>query len=74
MTSVLYGASLNYQNGNPIRFEINKLTNSIGDLRKVVDLQNTEILALKGKVTSLEKGVPHVAVSTGGPTPAPGWQ
>jgi hypothetical protein len=65
MTSVLYGGSLNYQIGNPIRFEINKLTTAISDLKKIVDTQNLEIVSikksagdfdqLKGQVANLER-------------------
>jgi hypothetical protein len=54
MTSVLYSAGLNYQAGNPVRTEINKLTNAIADLRKIVDEQGSEIRTLKALVTSFE--------------------
>jgi hypothetical protein len=47
MTSVLYGGSLNYQIGNPVRFEINKLNTAVNDLKKVVEAQNSEITAFK---------------------------
>ena len=56
MTSVLYSAGLNYQVGNPVRYEINKLTAAIDELRKVVEQQGTEITTLKEKIAHLEGG------------------
>ena len=55
MTSVLYGSGLNYQIGNPVRTEINKVNALVSELRKVVDAQGTELIYLRGRVTTLEK-------------------
>lgn len=65
MTSVLYSSGLNYQAGNPIRTEINKLTNSISDLRKLVEGQSSELTKLREHVVRLEamrlvSGAEHV--------------
>jgi regulator of replication initiation timing len=37
MTSVLYSAGLNYQNGNPVRQEINSVRREVVALRKEVE-------------------------------------
>jgi archaellum component FlaC len=72
MTSVLYSAGLNYQINNPVRIEINRLTSSINDLRKLVDTQSAELNLLRAKVNVLEKeskklgGSPSVGNSGGG--------
>ena len=61
MTSVLYGGSLNYQIGNPVRFEINKLTTSVGDLKKIIDAQGVEIASLKRASSEFDQMKSQVA-------------
>lgn len=61
MTSVLYGGSLNYQIGNPVRFEINKLTTAVGDVKKLIDAQNTEITSLKRASSEFEQMKAQIA-------------
>jgi len=62
MTSVLNGGGLNYQIGNPVRYEITKVNTLVSELRKVVESQGAEVKAksvevveLKQKVANLEK-------------------
>ena len=55
MTSVLFNAGLNYQNGNPVRLGIESNRNDITELRKLLDLHTTEITLLKARVTVAEK-------------------
>lgn len=66
MTSVLYGSGLNYQIGNPVRTEINKVNALVSELRKVVDAQGTELIYLRGRISTLEKAANIT------PPPAPG--
>ena len=64
MTSVLYGAGLNYQIGNPIRTEITKLNNGATELRNLITAQTAEISALRqqlGEVATLRQQVAEVA-------------
>jgi uncharacterized coiled-coil DUF342 family protein len=53
MTSVLYGAGLNYQIGNPLRTEITKLNNGATELRNLVTAQRAEIDALRQQVAEI---------------------
>lgn len=67
MTSVLNGGGLNYQIGNPIRFEFNKINALVSDLKKVVDGQgidvnnvkakSSEVVELKSQVSDLKNKV-----------------
>lgn len=67
MTSVLNLGGLNYQAGNPLRVEIQRINASVVDLRKIVDTQATEINLLRAKVAVLERAAQAVAVA---PRPA----
>ncbi len=67
MTSVLNLGGLNYQNGNPLRVEIQRINTGIVDLRKITDAQALEINLLKAKVAVLEK---TVATAAAAPKPA----
>ena len=49
MTSVLNGGGLNYQIGNPVRYEITKVNTLVSDLKKVVDGNTAEINHVKNK-------------------------
>jgi predicted nucleic acid-binding Zn-ribbon protein len=49
MTSVLNGGGLNYQIGNPVRYEITKVNTLVSDLKKVVDAQGADIKDIKAK-------------------------
>ena len=53
MTSVLYGAGLNYQIGNPIRTEITKLNNGATELRNLITAQTAEISSLRQQVAEV---------------------
>ena len=62
MTSVLNGGGLNYQIGNPVRYEFNKVNALVSDLKKIVEVQvaemrakSVEVVELKQKVANLEK-------------------
>jgi len=55
MTSVLFNAGLNYQNGNPVRLGIEANRNDITDLRKLLDVHTTEITLLKARLAVAEK-------------------
>jgi glycine cleavage system regulatory protein len=55
MTSVLFNAGLNYQNGNPVRLGIEGNRNDILELRKLLDSHTIEINLLKARVTVAEK-------------------
>jgi hypothetical protein len=55
MTSVLYSAGLNYQNGNPIHAEFNKINAIISELRKSLEASKHEsvsIMRLLGNIES----------------------
>jgi hypothetical protein len=67
MTSVLNLGGLNYQAGNPLRVEIQRINASVVDLRKIVDTQATEINLLRAKVAVLERAVGAVVAA---PRPA----
>jgi hypothetical protein len=47
MTSVLYGAGLNYQLGNPVRQEIVAVRRDLDNLRKQVELLTEENLVYR---------------------------
>ena len=53
MTSVLYGGSLNYQVGNPIRHEIMQVTRAIDALRKQVEMLTEENLVYRKHLMKL---------------------
>ena len=53
MTSVLYGAGLNYQLGNPVRQEIVAVRRDIDNLRKQVELLTEENLVYRKHLISL---------------------
>ena len=55
MTSVLFNAGLNYQNGNPVRLGIEANRSDITELRKLLDVHSIEINLLKARVTVAEK-------------------
>ena len=55
MTSVLFNAGLNYQNGNPVRLGIEANRSDITELRKLLDSHTIEINLLKARVTVAEK-------------------
>lgn len=64
MTSVLYGAGLNYQANNPVRVEINKLSAAVSDIRKVIDSMGSEFLKLQSVVSSFDSRI--AALEQGG--------
>jgi archaellum component FlaC len=53
MTSVLNYGGLNYQIGNPIRYEITKVNTAVSDLKKVVDNNAADILLVKAKSSEI---------------------
>jgi len=56
MTSVLYGAGLNYQLGNPVRQEIVAVRRDVDNLRKQVELLTEEnLIYRKHLMTLLQK-------------------
>jgi hypothetical protein len=55
MTSVLFNAGLNYQNGNPVRLGIEANRSDITELRKLLDVHTTEITLLKARLAVAEK-------------------
>jgi hypothetical protein len=67
MTSVLNGGGLNYQIGNPVRYEFTKINTLVSDLKKVVDGQGvvingvktatSEVVELKSQVSDLKNKV-----------------
>jgi len=57
MTSVLFNAGLNYQNGNPVRLGIEGNRNDIAELRKLLDVHTIEINLLKARLAVAEKDV-----------------
>lgn len=61
MTSVLNGGGLNYQIGNPIRYEFNKLNTLVSDLKKVVDGNIADINLMKAKSSEVNELKTQVA-------------
>jgi archaellum component FlaC len=55
MTSVLNGGGLNYQIGNPVRYEITKVNTLVSDLKKVVDSQMSDINLVKMKTSEINE-------------------
>lgn len=55
MTSVLNGGGLNYQIGNPVRYEITKVNTLVSDLKKVVDSQAADINFVKAKTSEINE-------------------
>ena len=53
MTSVLYGAGLNYQLGNPVRQEIVAVRRDVDLLRKQVDMLTEENLIYRNHIMIL---------------------
>jgi hypothetical protein len=53
MTSVLYGAGLNYQLGNPVRQEIVAVRREVDSLRKQVDLLTEENMIYRKHIMKL---------------------
>lgn len=53
MTSVLNGGGLNYQIGNPVRYEITKVNTLVSDLKKVVDSHTLDITTANNKVSEV---------------------
>jgi hypothetical protein len=53
MTSVLYGAGLNYQLGNPVRQEIVAVRRDLDNLRKQVELLTEENLVYRKHIAIL---------------------
>ena len=61
MTSVLNGGGLNYQIGNPVRYEITKVNTLVSDLKKVVDGQGADINFMKAKSSEVNELKTQVA-------------
>uniref|UniRef100_A0A6C0KNC6 Uncharacterized protein n=1 Tax=viral metagenome TaxID=1070528 RepID=A0A6C0KNC6_9ZZZZ len=53
MTSVLYGAGLNYQSGNPVRQEIVAVRRDLDILRKQVELLTEENLLYRKHIMAI---------------------
>lgn len=53
MTSVLYGAGLNYQMGNPVRQEIVAVKREVDSLRKQIELLTEENLVYRKHIMKL---------------------
>jgi hypothetical protein len=53
MTSVLYGAGLNYQMGNPVRQEIVAVKREVDSLRKQMELLTEENLVYRKHIMKL---------------------
>lgn len=53
MTSVLYGAGLNYQMGNPVRQEIVAVRREVDSLRKQIELLTEENLIYRKHIMKL---------------------
>lgn len=53
MTSVLYGAGLNYQMGNPVRQEIVAVRREVESLRKQIELLTEENLIYRKHIMKL---------------------
>jgi hypothetical protein len=53
MTSVLYGAGLNYQVGNPVRQEIVAVRRDLDNLRKQVEILTEENLIYRKHIMAL---------------------
>jgi hypothetical protein len=53
MTSVLYGAGLNYQMGNPVRQEIVAVRREVDSLRKQLELVTEENLIYRKHIMKL---------------------
>jgi hypothetical protein len=53
MTSVLYGAGLNYQMGNPVRQEIVAVRREVDSLRKQLELITEENLVYRKHIMKL---------------------
>jgi len=76
MTSVLFNAGLNYQNGNPVRLGIEANRSDITELRKLLDVHTTEITLLKARLAVAEKEAKEAkaaaaaAAATTAPPPA----
>lgn len=56
MTSVLYGAGLNYQAGNPVRQEIVAIRREVDSLRKQVEILSEENLVYRKHIMKLLQG------------------
>jgi hypothetical protein len=56
MTSVLYGAGLNYQLGNPVRQEIVAVRREVDSLRKQIELLTEENLVYRKHIMKLLQG------------------
>ena len=56
MTSVLYGAGLNYQAGNPVRQEIVAVRREVDVLRKQIELLTEENLVYRKHIMKLLEG------------------
>lgn len=56
MTSVLYGAGLNYQAGNPVRQEIVAVRREVDSLRKQVETLTEENLIYRKHIMKLLQG------------------
>ena len=61
MTSVLNGGGLNYQIGNPVRYEITKVNTLVSDLKKVVDGNTSDINLMKAKSSEVNELKAQVA-------------
>jgi hypothetical protein len=56
MTSVLYGAGLNYQAGNPVRQEIVAVRREVDSLRKQIESLTEENLIYRKHIMKLLQG------------------
>lgn len=56
MTSVLYGAGLNYQAGNPVRQEIVAVRREVDSLRKQLEILTEENLIYRKHIMKLLQG------------------
>jgi hypothetical protein len=56
MTSVLYGAGLNYQRGNPVRQEIVEVRREVDSLRKQLEQLTEENLVYRKHIMKLLQG------------------
>lgn len=83
MTSVLYGAGLNYQLGNPVRQEIVAVRRDVDNLRKQVELLTEENLIYRkhlmillqekeGGSSEFTRDIMHLASPNGADSRQPG--
>jgi len=71
MTSVLFNAGLNYQNGNPVRLGIEGNRNDIVELRKILESHTSEINLLKARLSVAEREVKEAKAAAAPVTATP---